>query len=97
MKLQFTSKADLKSLCLTCKELQSVANPLLYQSIVLGTSQLGSALKRALHDANPGLRYVRSLRVYEYPEAYHHKAHGDALCHVLQALPKDALTFFEYD
>ncbi|KAK5125413.1 hypothetical protein LTR85_000522 [Meristemomyces frigidus] len=93
-----TSKADLKSLCRTCKELQSVATPQLYQSVVLRTSQLKTTLKKAFRANNPGLSHVRSLRVTEqHGEEYQHKFHGLVLCHVLQVLPKSGLKLFEID
>ncbi|KAK5136360.1 hypothetical protein LTR08_003486 [Meristemomyces frigidus] len=92
-----TSKADLKSLCLTCKEVQFVATPQLYQTMVLHTGQIHSRLTEALHGDNAGLRHVRTLLVREDGQAYDHKTHGAALCHLIHALPKHSLTLFELD
>lgn len=70
----------------------------LYHSVILNTSQLKKGQNRIpiSHDKSPGLHHVQSLRNFGYGEAYEHGEHGDALCDVLQLLPKDSLSHFEY-
>jgi hypothetical protein len=58
------SYADLKSLCLVCRETYHLAHPKLYRSIVVSASGLIKAVPRSLHSENAGLKHTRNLKVY---------------------------------
>ena len=62
-RLQIKRPTDLKSLCLTCKDLRDVATPPLYRSVqLLIGGQQDMRLSAMLNPSNPGLPHVR--RVY---------------------------------
>ncbi|KAK4949524.1 hypothetical protein LTR10_012142 [Elasticomyces elasticus] len=95
-----TSKEDLKALSLACKELGHVATQSLYEDMTIGVAALDATLALQLHAKNPGLRFIRRLRIHEgrYRNqacAYHHNDHGAALGRLLRVLPKDSLQSFQ--
>ncbi|KAK5708169.1 hypothetical protein LTR97_000709 [Elasticomyces elasticus] len=95
-----TSKEDLKALSLACKELGHVATQPLYENMTIGVAALDATLALQLHPKNPGLRFIRRLRIHEgrYRNqacAYHHNDHGAALGRLLRVLPKDSLQYFQ--
>ncbi|KAK5728148.1 hypothetical protein LTR17_012157 [Elasticomyces elasticus] len=95
-----TSKEDLKALCLACKDLGHVATQPLYEDMTIGVAALDATLALQLHPQNPGLRFIRRLRIHEgrYRNqacVYHHNDHGAALGRLLRVLPKDSLQYFQ--
>ncbi|KAK5685015.1 hypothetical protein LTS10_003090 [Elasticomyces elasticus] len=94
-----TSKADLKALCRTCKELNDIATQPLYENMELMAAALHSTSDTRLHANNPGMRFIRTLSVYEgrYGGDYSHDDHGTALCNLIRALPRDSLLCFRLE
>ncbi|KAK5726850.1 hypothetical protein LTR15_002740 [Elasticomyces elasticus] len=100
LSVDLTSKEDLKALSLACKELGHVATQPLYENMTIGVAALDATLALQLHPKNPGLRFIRRLRIHEgrYRNqacAYHHNDHGAALGRLLRVLPKDSLQYFQ--
>ena len=88
-KMQLSTNADKKNVCAASKRLQTLITPSLYYRMELGSAQLK---KRFLHTLeSPGLSHVRILSILSLSEAQ-----VNILCRLIFALPKNALTRFEY-
>ena len=94
-RLQITSKADCKNLCLTCEDLRSLVVPQLYNSVSLNIEGL-KQVEASFHSANPGLSYVRNLKIDDCLDTYryNYEAHGKALSYLLRIIPENSLTSF---
>ena len=84
-----SNKADKNNVCATNKALQALMTPLLYYHMELGSEQLDKKILHTLE--SPGLSHVRILSIRSLQEAQ-----INVLCRLIFALPKNALTRFEY-
>jgi hypothetical protein len=87
-----TSKADLKSLCLTCKTLGAIATPLLYRNMVISTVDALRPDKGVV--LNPeNMKHVRRLELIQnWPSSWVIAPLSD----LLQAIPSHQLEYFGY-
>lgn len=95
---------DKKSICLVCKEMAIVGTPLLYANMVVHADRLNSELMSTVSASGThyGLSHVRALRVesdydlfgpdFKHPDISESTL---ALCTLLEAMPKNALTRFQ--
>ena len=85
---------DLKSLCLSCKQLRSIALPILYYTVVLDSKAYknGSSFLELDHSGHPFVRCViiRDEADYEKTEGGNLSVNATIRC-VLQQLPRDSL------
>ncbi|KAI9720400.1 MAG: hypothetical protein M1812_002906 [Candelaria pacifica] len=93
---QIIRPTDMKNLCLVSKNLRSLTTPQLYRNVAL---RIGSNPDRRLfgflHSDNPGLPYVRSLRLDEEDDANGQQALF-VVHFLLDLLPKNILTEFTW-
>lgn len=97
-----TQPSVLKNICLTCKQLQSVATPKLYHSVVLDlqSPSLSTEDRGFLSVKNPGHGHVRHLRFFladkpEYPLGRSTEESCEAnMKRVLNVLPRNRLKSF---
>lgn len=100
---QLTTNADKKNVCLTCKEMQVLVTPLLYKNIEIDVERLREDLFPTLKEGHPGLAQARTLRIVtEDPAEYAVLAgmtlqQAENVCRLLHAIPRHALTRFEYE
>jgi len=97
---QFGVKADLKNLCLVCKEMQDVATPVLYKDMVVNVDKLNDDFQQVIKTAKDhrGLPHVRTLRVTRDPMIDPPSfARFRVVSQLLSAMPRDTLpTSSEY-
>lgn len=95
---QLSLKADLKNLCLVCKEMHDVGTPLLYKNMVLSVDKLNSDFQQVIKTRkdHSGLPHVRTLRVTSDPMRDTLSfARYRAVSQLLSAMPTDTLTRFQ--
>jgi len=95
---QLGLKADLKNLCLVCKEMRDVGTPLLYKDMVVNVDKMNSDFQQVIKTTkdHSGLPHVRTLRVtrddMRDPPPF---ARYRAVSQLLSAMPRDTLTHFQ--
>jgi hypothetical protein len=95
---QLTTNRDKKSACLTCKQMQLLATPLLYRHMEIGHHCLNDPFEANMSKEHPGLKHVRSLRITTRSHRPHvgERKGSRAICRLLVNIPKHALTQLEY-
>jgi len=85
----------MKSACLVCKQLNTLATPHLYRKMeVTGEFLDSDRFAAAITTKNPGLPSVKTVRiVHPYPRS---ARIGRAACLLLSTIPRNSLTRFEY-
>jgi hypothetical protein len=94
---QLGLKADLKNLCLVCKEMRDVATPMLYKDMVVAVKKLDKNFRTLITaEDHRGLPHVRTLAVVSrgWGERMSTPDH-EILFSLLCALPRDLLTHFQ--
>lgn len=95
---QLGLKADLKNLCLVCKEMRDVGTPLLYKDMVVSADRLNSDFQQVIKTTkdHSGLPHVRTLRVTSDPMRDPLSfARYKAVSQLLSAMPTNTLTRFQ--
>ncbi|KAK4633129.1 hypothetical protein CLAFUR0_03686 [Fulvia fulva] len=85
--------SDLKSRCLTCKQLRDVATPKLYHTVILDCHAWRDKCSFLTH-SNLGHQHVKKLTIYDYPEELSVTVQAAANVTIRSALsliPQDAL------
>jgi hypothetical protein len=101
---QLSTNVDKKNFCLTSKETQILATPLLYKNMEISGKHLNRALLATLKAGHPGLPEARTLSISSRKPSIFGKPWSNegelpvkVLCRLLHTMPQHCLTRFEYD
>jgi hypothetical protein len=95
---QFGLKADLKNLCLVCKEMRDVGTPVLYKDMVVHVNKLDKYFQQVIKTtkSHHGLPHVRSLLIIDWGwENRMFSGDCEILFQLLSTLPRDSLNHFQ--
>jgi predicted thioesterase len=97
---QLTTNEDKKSVCLVCKQMQTIATPYLYRNMEIACKFLGQRYLDRITKARYGLQSVRTLRIvhsWTMKSSISNKRRvSNAIWSLLSAIPKNSLTQFVY-
>jgi hypothetical protein len=100
--LQLTTNRDKKSACLTCKQMQLLATPLLYRHMEVSSQCLDTRFKESISKRHPGLKHIRTLRILALRDTFTIGPHiagkgaASAIRRLFATIPEHSLTHFEY-
>jgi len=83
--------------------MQVLVTPLLYKDMEIDVRRLDQALLATLEEGHPGLPQVRTLCISTKDRGQYHLTLGmsgpqtEVVCRLLNTIPKNSLTRFEYD